>query len=171
MAADVTSSLSSDSLIMSAIFALPEIVMRSVLEDVSGPLTDACVLALTLVEFHTTSISMSMICSTSSARLRNARQLVRRESTILTLQRCTASTALKALFFSCSRCSNQIRREETNFLLISEIRHLFWSPSLSWMPLPRSTFRIKMEPVSTTSIASPKSGTQVSRNWMLLSSL
>lgn len=46
--------------------------MRSVLEDISALLTDACALELTLVEFHDTSISMLMISSISSARLRKS---------------------------------------------------------------------------------------------------
>jgi len=46
--------------------------MRSVLEGISTLLTGAYILELTLVEFHDTSISMLIISSISSARLRKS---------------------------------------------------------------------------------------------------
>ncbi len=46
--------------------------MRSVLEGISILLTDAYILELTLVKFHDISISISIISSISSVRLRKS---------------------------------------------------------------------------------------------------
>lgn len=56
-----------DSLNTTAVIALSEVTVKSVLKHVSALLTDVFTLALMLVEFHDTLISMLMIFSILSA--------------------------------------------------------------------------------------------------------
>jgi len=56
-----------DSLNTTAVIALSEVTVKSVLKHVSALLTDVFTLALMLVEFHDTLISMLMVFSILSA--------------------------------------------------------------------------------------------------------